>query len=248
MSTFFLFNGGNYKRNLDDGRIRVPLTTSEAEQVFFDPALTGQVDGNSHRTELALNAYSDYLSSLAVGDEIFVAVFPDAAVYRGLWMGSYSALAGMTADAELVSVTDVCDAYVANDGDASGVAAFAGTPTISYDFGNGMMNSTKDAEQQACLYDGDASDFRNNDALVYEGIIPPVPALLGQALYLRLTITAVPATLGDGGCCGSCGEGQLPIFAAGIIADEICFDKQKITNTCNCPETLGDCNTCTDSK
>lgn len=248
MATYFLFHGGEYKRQIDDGRIRVPLTPTESESIFFDPALAGQVDGNSHRTEVHMGAYAEQLSGLAVGDELFIGIFPDAAVYRGLWVGSYSALAGMTADFDLVSIADVCDAYVANNGDASGVAGVTGVTPISYDFADGMRNASKDAVQLACLHGNDPSDHRNNDALVYENIVPPVPALLGGALYLRMTITAVPATLGEGGCCGSCGEGQLPYLAAGVIADEICFDKQKITNTCNCPETLGKCGGCEDSK
>lgn len=247
MSAFFLFDGGAYKRDIEDGRIRIPLTLQEAEQIFFDPELAS-FSGTSHRSELHMNVYAEHLSSLAVDDELFVAVFPDSALYRGLWLGSYSVLPGFTVDAELVSVKDICDAYVANDGDVSGVAPVAGTPTLAYDFANGMGQATKDAADLACLWGGAYTDFRNNDALAFANVTPPVAALLGQSVYLRLTVTAVPALIAEETCCGSCGEGILPYFAAGVIADDICFDKQQIAITCNCPETLGKCGGCSDSK
>lgn len=247
MTAYYLFDGGNYKRDVEDGRNRIPLTLQEAESVFFDPELAS-FSGTSHRTELHMNTYAENLSALAVDDQLFVGVFPDSAVYRGLWLGSYSVLAGFTVDAELVSVKEICEAYVANDGDVSAVAAFPGTPTLAYDFADGMGQATKDAAQEACLWGGEYTDFRNNDALVFENIQDPVPALLGDSLYLRLTVTAVPEELAEDTCCGKCGEGMLPYFAAGVLAEDICFDKQQISTTCNCPETLGKCGGCEDSK
>ena len=234
--TIFLFDGGNYKRGLDDGRVRVPLTPQEAEMVFADPEVPANTD-NSIGTELPMQKYAAELCGLAVGDEIFVGLAPDAAFYRGLWMHSYDAVEGFAVDYDLVKVTDVYDAWLA--GDASGVAPYAGT--LSYDFANGLGNATKDACQLAALWGGVHTDYRNNDAAVFEPINPGLFAKLSEALYMRLTVTAVGSfgsNAEGGSCCSKCGKDAYPTVQVGALYDQLCIDKQRTQVFCNCNEIL----------
>lgn len=237
--SIFLFDGGNYKRGIDSGRVRVPLTPQEAELIFADPELPGDTD-NSIATELNMKKYASELCQLEVGDELFVGLAPDAAIYRGIWMMSFDALPGLTVDVDLVPVKDVYTQWVNNNGDATGVATTlnTGPSTLSYDFADGLGHSTKDANDLADLYGGAVTDHRNNDALQVSAFATQRPALLGQSVYFRLTVTGVPGNLPEGGCCSSCGEDAYPTFQVGAWYDRLCVDKQRVRKFCNCPESL----------
>jgi len=247
MRSLFLFNGGMYKRGVDSGRLRVPLTTEEAELVFADPELPGNHLDNTISTELNMKKYASELCNLAVGDELFVGLIPDASVIRGLWMLSFDALPGFTVTADLVSVKDVWAAYEANDGDATGVprAYAAVSGLLSYDFTNGLGHSTKDATALAALYGGVYTDYRNNDALVASRYVTPQVTLLGESMYIRLIVTATPSEpLSDTGCCSACNEDNVPTFQVGAWYDQLCADKQRVRKYCNCPRALcGGCDT-----
>lgn len=247
MRSLFLFNGGMYKRGVDSGRLRVPLTTEEAELVFADPELPGNYLDNTISTELNMKKYASELCNLAVGDELFVGLIPDASVIRGLWMLSFDALPGFTVTADLVSVKDVWTAYEDNDGDATGVprAYAAASALLSYDFTNGLGHSTKDAVALAGLYGGVYTDYRNNDALVASRYATPQVTLLGESMYIRLIVTAIPTEpLSDTGCCSACNEDNVPTFQVGAWYDQLCADKQRVRKYCNCPRSLcGGCDT-----
>ena len=236
--SIFLFDGGNYKRGVDSGRSRVPLTDQEAELIFADPEIPGDTD-NSIATELNMKKYASELCQLEVGDELFVGLVPDAAVYRGLWMNSFDALAGLEVDVDLVSVKEVYQQWLDNDGDATGVPNTLNSAPLAYDFADGLGHSTKDANDLTDLYGGSVTDHRNNDALVVSIFDAQTPALLGESQYIRLTVTAVPAgSLPESGCCSDCGETAHPTFQVGALYDRLCVDKQRVRNFCNCPETL----------
>jgi len=240
-NAIFLFDGGEYKRGTDDGRSRVPLTTTEAQMIFYDPELPGDTD-NSIGAELNMQKYSSEFCDLAVGDEIFVGVVPDAAVYRGLWMMSFDAIAGLQMDLDLVSVSDVYNAHLL--GDATGVAAWDAA-ALSYDFADGVGQATKDTYQQLELHGGVYADYRNNDAVVGVNLAAPKIALLGEALYLRLTVTENDSTVGDSSCCSTCLKDTNPTFQVGAVYDRMCVDKQRVRNFCNCPVEICDDDPCT---
>lgn len=239
--SIFLYDGGMYKRGVDSGRSRVPLTPEEAQLVFYDPEVPADTD-NSIGTELNMQKYASELCNLEVGDELFIGVVPDAALYRGVWMMSFDAVPGLTADYDLVSVADVFAQWAGNNGDATGVPGFYAdaSGTINYDFADGLGNSTKDAQDLAALYQDSPSVYRNEAALQISPYVAPQPALLGQALYMRLTITAVPADQTETGCCSSCDQPNSPTLQVGAIYDRLCVDKQRVRKFCNCPERLCD--------
>lgn len=245
MKAIFLFDGGSYKRGEDDGRVRLPLTVEEAHSVFYDPEVPADSD-NTIGTQIAMSRWSNQFCDLVVGDEIFVSVLPDAAVYRGLWMGSFDKVNGFTVDVELVSVRDVAAAAALGD-PLIDIPRVAGTEVLPYDFTNGMCESIKDAVDLTKLWGGAWSDYRNSEAL--QGVMFNDPsadpainqhfAKLGDALYIRLTVTAL-GDLGDApdGTCGSCSQPLYPEFQVGAIYDRICFDKGRVRNYCNCNESL----------
>ena len=43
---YLLFHGGNYKRGIDDWRIRVPLNEKEIDEVFYDPDVPNDTDNS----------------------------------------------------------------------------------------------------------------------------------------------------------------------------------------------------------
>jgi len=240
--SLFLFDGGNYKRRIDSGRVRVPLTPQEAEIVFYDPEIPADSD-NSIGTELNMVKYASQFCNLEVGDELFIGLVPDAVLLRGIWMMSFDSLVGFQADYDLVSVVDVYNQWLANNGDATGVPGFYldASGTISYDFAEGLGQSTKDANDIVELYGGVPGDYRNNSALVISPYTDPVPLLLSQSLYMRLTVTGLPADgINEEGCCNSCDNPQLPTFQLGAIYDRLCVDKQRVRKYCNCPQRLCD--------
>ncbi len=246
MTVRYLFDGGYYKRGIDNGRDRVPLTPSEAAMVFYDPEVPGDTD-NSIGTEFNMAKWASHLCNLAVGDELLIGLAPDAAWYRGLWMASYDAVPGLEVTLDLVSVNDIYDAWLA-DGDPSGVTGFytAASGSIDYDFADGLGQATKDACYLAELHGGTESDYRNEDALVMSPFASTRPATLGQSLYFRLTVTAVAGENTETGCCSDCGNVNQPTFVVGALYDRTCFDKQRVRKFCNCPSSgcgcdEGDC-------
>lgn len=236
MAIKFLFDGGAYKSNTDDGRIREPLTDIESQLVMVDPELPGDTD-NSVGTTLNMSRYAKYLSDLAVGDELIVGLVPDATLLRGLWFGSFDAVDGFTVTADLVSVRDIYTAVEAQGTDVpSGVVSLPGTAALDYDFTDGLGHATQDAYDLAKIYGGTLSDYRNEAALRYANFPDPVFAGLGVSTYLRLTVTALGefGNNTDGGCCSTCGDLAFPTFQVGAIYDVLCFDKQRVRNFCNC--------------
>lgn len=241
----FLFNGGNYKIDQDDGRERLPLNPMEAELLFLDPELLSET-GTSHGAELDMSEYASRFCDLAVGDEIFMGVLPDAAFYRGIWMHMYNKVDGFTVDVDLVPVKDVWDAYQA--GDACGVDPLAGAETQAADFTDGVCQATKDACDLATLWQKDQTqyeNYRNNDGQVATPF-DPVYAGLGQSLYIRVTVTAL-GSLGtaDTKKCGTCKGNSYPSFKAGAVLDTLCGDKQRVVAPCcgvkaPCQESCGE--------
>lgn len=231
----FLVDGGNYKRGVDDGRSRVPLTYDEAQMIFHDPEVPGPGSPSSIATEFNMQKWSEYLCNLEVDDELFIGLLPDAALYRSMWMMSFDSLSNFTVTVDLVSVKDVYTAHLA--GDATGVASWiTGAETIDYDFADGLGDATIDAIQKADLYGGLASQYRNEAALVATPFATQL-AGLGEALYIRLTITERPAAgFGFEGCCTNCGDVNMPTFQVGAVYDVLCADKQRVRHFCNCPE------------
>ena len=228
-NAIFLFNGGNYKIDQDDGRERIPLNPAEAEMVFLDPELLGET-GTSHGAELNMSEYAHLFCDLAVGDEIFMGLLPDAAFYRGTWLHMYNKVPGFEVCIDLVPVVDVWDAHEA--GNACGVAPLAGTVPQVGDFTDGVCQATKDACSKAELWGTEHTDYRNNDGQVATPY-PAVHAGLGKSLYIRLTVKAL-GDLGTSGDkkCSKCKGDSYPSFKAGAILDTVCGDKQRVTAPC----------------
>lgn len=241
--SIFLFHGGNYKRGVESGRERVPLNYVEAEQIFIDPEMLSET-GTGHGTDLYMSKYASSFCNLAVGDEIFIGTFPDQAIYRAIWAKAYNQVKGFKVEFELVSIKDVYDAYIAGGKDimaVTGVAKYAGTSTLAYDFTDGQREATKDAIQLAALYGGSYTDYRSNNAHKTELINPPVPLDEADGFYLRMTVIEL-GEFGSGSdedsCCSKCGGTKYPSFKAGVILDTTCADKQQVVKYCNCPESL----------
>lgn len=229
----FLYNGGNYKIDIDDGRVRVPQNYQEAESIFIDNQLSDQDMGNSHGAELNMSHFANLFCDLAADDEIFFGILPDAAFYRAIWVHMYNKVDGFVADFDLVSIKDVYEAHL--KGDATGVPAFAGTEVQEADFTDGVCNATKDAVLLAKQWDKDADQwekYRNNDGQVATAF-DPVFAGLGQSLYLRMTVKEL-GNLGDSAeaTCSKCRRDSYPFFKAGAILDVTCGDKQRVTSAC----------------
>ena len=245
MATYFLFDGGNYKRGIDDGRVRVPLTPEEASMVFHDPEVPGIHAPTSIGTVFNMNSYASDLCNLAVGDEIMVGLVPDAAVYRYMWASFNEKFPGLEFTVDLVSVLDVWDEYVTPTGNP--VPGAGGSLSLDGN-ANYIGQATYDAVQLAKLYGDTWGDYRNttgNGTVVGPVEANPgdgqVIANLGEAYYMRLTVTAVPAnyTASDG-CCSTCGSDALPTLQVGAIFDSLCVNKQIVKRTCNCSQKLCD--------
>lgn len=241
MAAIFLFHGGNYKRGVDDERLRIPLTKPEIDEVFYDPEVPSDTD-NSIATELNMNRYADMFCKLAVDDEIFVGLVPDAAVYRGLWLLAFTCAEGFTVDIDLIKCQDVIDAIEAGN-DGTGLTPVNPAP-LQFDFTNCVGDATCDAVTKAALpYGKDYEDYRNDEgmkALLFD----PMFAKLGGAMYIRLKVTALGDVNADPAqnCCNSCKSPRYPKFQVGAIYDRLCADKQRHQRYCNC----GDSGLCSD--
>ena len=235
----FLFNGGFYKRGIDDERLRVPLTPHEIDSVFYDPHVPRDTD-NSIKTELNMARYADLFCDLEAGDEIYVGLVPDAAIYRGLWAMSFNAVAGFKVTFDLVRARDVYNAVV-NNQSLKGLPAADGTTDLPYDFANGLGDASCDAMIKAELpYGGDYDSYRNNTALAFAPIDPAKFAPLGEAMYIRMTIDEM-GELGvdpDDPCCSHCNKPKYPTFEVGALYDRLCADKQRLQKYCNCDYSL----------
>lgn len=244
MAAIYLFNGANYKRGIDDGRLRVPLTLPEIDAIVYDPEVPNDTD-NSIGTEINLNQYSDILCDLAAGDQIFIGLVPDATLIRGIWSLTFQGVEGFAGDIDLVKCTDVLDDIEA-DGDGSAAAMYLGTHAIPLDktLGNPPCGMGVVAAELPWIAGDDgyeSTEVRDPEAFAAT-VIEPTYLLLREACYIRLTVTAIPEEADtDSDCCLSCTEVTYPHFQVGITYDRTCADKLRNRRWCNCG-TTGLCN------
>lgn len=232
----FFYHGGTYKRHIDDFRLRVPQNPLEADELFYDPHVPYHGD-NSIATTLNMGEEADILCDLEAGDELYVAVLPDAALYWGMWAMSFTPVNGFKVDFDLVRMRDVWNAWV-NKQDLVGLPRVPGTKVLPYDFTDGLMHNSYVAHTISKLpYEtGNYDDYRNNAALDFVLFDPPHFAFLGEAMYIRMKIKE----LGDfsvqmeGGCCNYCMKPKYPTFQVGMVYAHICADKQRWQKYCNC--------------
>lgn len=235
MEPLFLFHGGNYKRGVDDERLRIPLTPQETDEVFYDPDVPNDTD-NSIGSELDMGRYAEFFCDMAAGDEVFVALMPDACIYRGLWAMAFNPVKDFKVKFDLVRCRDVYNAYVAGQS-MKGLPAVAGTAALDYDFSDGLGFDTWTADSNAKMpwAKGDYNYYRNNAALKWAGFDTQHFAALGEAMYVRMTIVQNgEAGVADPGTCCTCGQPKFPVFQVGCIYDRMCADKQRHVKYCNC--------------
>lgn len=239
----FLFDGGNYKRGTDDERIRVPLAPHEIDLVFYDPHVPYDTD-NSIRTELNMAEYADMFCQLTVGDEIYVGIVPDAALYRGIWAMGFNVVKDFEVEFDLVRMRDVWNAMAAG-GNLKGIrpAPMQNGPfKLPYTFSDGVGYNTPNAMTMAKLpwSTGSYDDYRNNDALKFAPIDPSFFAQLGEAMYIRMTVKKMGefSAVDPDGCCNKCHKKKFPVFQVGCVYDRLCVDKQRWVKYCNCDFSL----------
>lgn len=232
---YLLFHGGNYKRGIDDWRLRVPLTPKEIDETFYDPDVPNDTD-NSIGSELNMADFEELFCSLEENDEIYVALMPDACIYRGIWAMAFNPVKDFKVKFDLVRARDLYNAWVAG-GSMKGLPAVAGTAALDYDFSDGLGYDSWTAETNAKMpwAAGDYNYYRNNAALKWAGFDSPHFAALGEAMYIRMTVTQVgEAGTSDPGVCCTCGKPKFPVFQIGCIYDRMCADKQRHVKYCNC--------------
>ena len=235
MADIFLFDGGFYKRGEDDGRLRVPLKPGlESQTIQYDPEL--QIDApNAFGGTLPMAKYADIFGGLAVGDSIYIHLIPDAINVRGWWFLPQESLNGMTADFDLVSIEEVS---MAIDGGALGSTVAGYMPTQAVDFSNGLGDASYDAHLQSGMNGDTFLDYRNPAAMQGGNYATPKMLMIGEAAYIRLTITALPVAAEEDGCgssCNSCGsEVNWPTIQYGILGDRLCIAKNLVKNYCSC--------------
>lgn len=241
--SIFLFNGGQYDQTRDEGRIRHrPLTNIESEMVFVDPALLSET-GTGFGTDFSMQKYFNHFCNVEVGDEIFIGLIPDQTLIAALWAKSYNAFAGFTVDFDLVSAKAVYAAYLAageNPAGVLGVATYPGVTALAYDFTDGEINNTTNA---VLLGEGNNEPYTNYRNLNSHktSVFNPLVAFDGSdALYIRMTVTALGAFSGldVNACCNSCDDVLLPEFKAGVIMHTTCAGKQVLRDPCNCAKPL----------
>lgn len=237
----YLYHGGNYKKGIDDFRLRVPLRPAELDEVFYDPHVPYHGD-NSIATTLDMGEYADILCNLQVGDEVYVAILPDAALYWGMWAMSFTPVNGFKVEFDLVRGRDVWNAWV-NEQELSGLPRVPGTMALPYDFTNGLGHNSWNAITVSKLpwNSGNYDDFRNNAALEWVAYNPALFAFLGEAMYIRMTVKELgdfSLQMQDGGCCNYCLKRRYPTFQVGMVYAHICADKQRWLKYCNCDSGL----------
>ena len=239
MADIFLFDGGWYKRGEDDGRIRVPLKQGrESQTIMYDPEL--QADAQSSiGGELPMKKYADIFDGLAIGDSIYIHLVPDAMGVRGWWAAPQDAVAGFKVDMDVVSVESVYKAIQAGN---LGATVAGLVPKQEIDFTNGLGDAPLDAEYRAHQNEGKYVDYRNPAAHVGGYYDTPVLLTVGNAGYIRLTVTALADTVVEDGCeqtCSSCGSAKgWPRFQYGLIVDRTCFSKQEARTYCACDDPI----------
>lgn len=239
MADIFLFDGGMYKRGEDDGRIRVPLTAGlESQSIMYDPELQADAQAGLGGV-LHMNKYSQLMDGLAVGDQVYIHIVPDAMGVRGYWFAPQDPLAGFTADFDVVSIQDI-DAAIKAGNLGNTVAGY--TPAISVDFTNGLGDAAYDAHLQAEMHSSTFTSFRNPAAHVSDYYAAPVMLRVGMASYIRMTVTALPDPIVEDGCessCSSCGGGLgWPMLHYGLVVDRTCFSKNEARTYCSCNEPI----------
>lgn len=237
----FLYHGGNYKKNIDDGRLRMmPLRPGELDEVFYDPHVPYHGD-NSIATELDMGEYADILCDLQPGDEVYVGILPDAALYWGMWAMSFNAVKGFKADFDLVRGRDVWNAWV-NNQELTGLPRVPGTQVLPYDFTDGLGHNSWNAVTISKLpwESGNYDDYRNNAALEWVPYNPALFAFLGEAMYIRMTIRELGEynVAMEDQCCNYCLKRKFPTFQVGMVYAHICADKQRWQKYCNCQTGL----------
>lgn len=234
----YLFHGSNYKRHIDDFRLRpIPLNPVELDETFYDPHVPYHGD-NSIATTFDMGEYADLLCDLQPNDEIYVAILPDAALYFGMWAMSFTPVNGFKVEFDLVRGRDVWNAW-ANNRELSGLPSVPGTKVLPYDFSNGLGHNSYNAITIAKLpYEtGNYDDYRNNAALDWVQYDPAHFAFLGEAMYIRMTVKELgqfSVQMEEGGCCNYCQKRKYPTFQVGMVYAHICADKQRWQKYCNC--------------
>ena len=233
----FLFDGGEYKRGEDDGRVRVPLDCIEAQKVHLDPELGTT---NANVGTLMMSKYPE-LDNLSAGDRVYIQVLPDAMLYKGIWVMPGDAYQGMKFALDLVDVCEVSLAYEAGD-DLGSVPTYLGEALIA-DADVGLGDATDDACTKPQIYGGTFTDYR--DVSAFQSLLFKAPniAPVGHALYLRMTILEMPEEQPETDCshCGS--DYGLPEIQHGVIFDNLGVDPHRIGLFCRCRERIcaGDC-------
>lgn len=237
-TTYFLFDGGHYKRGVDDERVRVPLIQPELDEVLYDPEVPSDTD-NSIGTEINLAEYADILCNLAVGDKIILGLVPDATIVRGMWVLNFKCVNGFTVKFDLVKGADII-ADIKAGGDGSAAAAYTPATIPSFDFSNCLGDTPCDAVTKMRLpYMSSAYEDHRNPLAMDVVATAPTPLKLGEACYMRAEIIA----LGDFGnnstapCCDNCAEAKYPSFQLGVVYDRLCADKLRRQRYCNCGNT-----------
>ena len=236
----YLFHGGNYKKNIDDGRLRIPLRPGELDEVFYDPHVPYHGD-NSIATELDMGEYADVLCDLQPGDEVYLAVLPDAALYWGMWAMSFTPIKGFKVEFDVVRGRDVYNAWV-NEQELSGLPRVPGTVALPYDFTDGLGHNSWNAITISKLpwNSGNYDDYRNNAALEWVPYNPSLFAFLGEAMYIRMTVKELGEfnLAMEEQCCNYCLKRKFPTFQVGMVYAHICADKQRWQKYCNCQTGL----------
>lgn len=232
---YFLFNGGPYKHNVDDGQIRKPLNCAEVQLLEHDPEVPGDTD-NSVGGTFDLAKFPDVASKLKVDDALYVQIIPDATIIRGLWAMAGSAYNGFKFELELV---DACKVYEAIKAGNLGTTVGAVASPLVYDAADGLGCSIIDAVSHAAVEDRENcdgwKDHRNTDALQFN-VFPMtswVKAGIGQAFYIRMIIKELPDPLPDNQC-KECGLDTWPEIQLGAFTDKVCVEKNRIKRACVC--------------
>jgi hypothetical protein len=231
MTDYYLFDGGNYKRGIDDGHIRKPLNPAELQVVHRDPDVPHTQLDNAITGQFHMDKFDNMLSKLAVDDAIYLAILPDATVYRGLWFLPQTSYPDLDFEAQLVDATEVHGLYC--EGKPTTTATTYG-PKLDVTLDAGLGDATCDAISKQDLWGGELTDYRNPAAFQGGLFEDQFLAGLHKAMYLRLTITSVPASPVAKNC-KSCKESTgMPLLQWGVIIDDIGVFKQFIADYCNC--------------